>query len=496
MTPRPTSLRMPVALSVFLAAAAVAVAAKTDPPAPAKSDAAATAKPAPKTEAKTEAKFETKPAAKTEAKAAAKTEPKTAAKTTAKTTTKAAEKPVSKLDVVAPSADQTLQGTVTVQVKVAPVDPSRLPTVAFAGLGGPPWVPLKRVENTMIWSGQIDSTLVPNGPQNLIVIATVPKERRATVQLRCVLKNPLHCYFGDLHGHTYYSDGTLFPADAYAYARDVAKLDFFSLTDHLELLDDAEWRDIRLQSEKANQDGKFVTLPGLEWTKAEGHVCIFDPGTRRWPTKSPKMYQAAVDADVVVKFNHPADGTKVFNGLAYSEVGDKAVQLLEVRSAVEEKAYLRALKLGWHLAPDASTDAHSPNWGNAGRCTGILAPGLSQRNVLAALKSRHCYSTLDHNCRLSFTVNGAVMGDVVAEPCTDVRVEVSVEDPDPKDATAKIELFEDGAVVKTDEPKTPSRQWKTTCSPPPGGHYYFVKATQADGNVLWSAPVWVTVAGK
>jgi hypothetical protein len=27
-----------------------------------------------------------------------------------------------------------------------------------------------------------------------------------------------------------------------------------------------------------------------------------------------------------------------------------------------------------------------------------------------------------------------------------------------------------------------------------GKHYYFVKVTQADGNLLWSAPVWVTVA--
>jgi hypothetical protein len=27
----------------------------------------------------------------------------------------------------------------------------------------------------------------------------------------------------------------------------------------------------------------------------------------------------------------------------------------------------------------------------------------------------------------------------------------------------------------------------------PGSHHYFVKVTQTDGNLLWSAPVWVTV---
>jgi len=55
-------------------------------------------------------------------------------------------------------------------------------------------------------------------------------------------------------------------------------------------------------------------------------------------------------------------------------------------------------------------------------------------------------------------------------------------------------LFEDGLVVQTDEPDAVSRQWRTTCTPPPGQHYYFVKITQADGNMLWSAPVWVTLA--
>ena len=32
----------------------------------------------------------------------------------------------------------------------------------------------------------------------------------------------------------------------------------------------------------------------------------------------------------------------------------------------------------------------------------------------------------------------------------------------------------------------------TTFTPAPGVHFYYAKVTQADGNVLWSAPVWVT----
>jgi hypothetical protein len=33
---------------------------------------------------------------------------------------------------------------------------------------------------------------------------------------------------------------------------------------------------------------------------------------------------------------------------------------------------------------------------------------------------------------------------------------------------------------------------KTMVTPAPGEHFYYAKVTQADGNVLWSAPVWVT----
>ena len=70
---------------------------------------------------------------------------------------------------------------------------------------------------------------------------------------------------------------------------------------------------------------------------------------------------------------------------------------------------------------------------------------------------------------------------------------VRVGDPDKGDLIAKIELFEDGEIVDTDKPDTESRCWNPTRTPEPGKHYYFVKVTQADGNMLWSAPIWVTV---
>ncbi len=118
---------------------------------------------------------------------------------------------------------------------------------------------------------------------------------------------------------------------------------------------------------------------------------------------------------------------------------------------------------------------------------------MSKRTLLAALRARHCYSTGDRNCRLSFTAAGGVMGDILTEAVSDVPMEVVVDDPDEADAIQKIELFEDGKVVETAPAAGAKHVWKVQRKPAAGKHYYFVKLTQADGNMAWSAPIWVTV---
>ncbi len=241
------------------------------------------------------------------------------------------------------------------KVRVTPHTTGRYPSSLYAGLGGPSFVPLAPTQNPAEWVGQLDSTLAPNGPGSVVVVGWVPQEARTTVSQPVALANPLRIFFADLHSHTGYSDGTLFPADAHVYARQQAKLDIFVLTDHLESVDDPEWLDIREQAWKANDDGKFVSIPGLEWTKKHGHANLFDPPTRHWPEDTASFYKAAAEAGVVVKFNHPGDGSKVFDGLAYSEVGDQAVELMEVRRAEEEQAFLRASNWAGTLRPKVPT---------------------------------------------------------------------------------------------------------------------------------------------
>jgi hypothetical protein len=102
--------------------------------------------------------------------------------------------------------------------------------------------------------------------------------------------------------------------------------------------------------------------------------------------------------------------------------------------------------------------------------------------------------TATRNPRVGIRIIGDVgQSVIVGKPVEAAEVRVAVEDPDPADKVAKIELFEDGTVVESHEPADGGGQWTVNHKAAPGSHHYFVKVTQTDGNLLWSAPVWVTV---
>ena len=90
--------------------------------------------------------------------------------------------------------------------------------------------------------------------------------------------------WADLHGHSNFSDGTGTPEDYFLYARDVAALDVAALTDHdhwgmLPLESHPEmWQEIRRETQRFHQPGRFVTLLGYEWTSwihGHRHVLYF-----------------------------------------------------------------------------------------------------------------------------------------------------------------------------------------------------------------------------
>ena len=86
---------------------------------------------------------------------------------------------------------------------------------------------------------------------------------------------PMQTYFGDLHNHTSYSDGSGTPSQALA-AGEAAGFDFMAISDHSYAIDDSEWANT-LTAVEAATDADFVALRGFEYTQgAEGHINVWN----------------------------------------------------------------------------------------------------------------------------------------------------------------------------------------------------------------------------
>src|SRR3954468_6308133 len=109
-------------------------------------------------------------------------------------------------------------------------------------------------------------------------------------------------FFGNLHSHTSYSDGSGTPDQAYTRARDVAKLDFLAITEHNHRAAEdgaaADRHDGLLigknpalyvgpnetalipTANRFNNDGHFIAIYGQEFSSISkgNHANVFDIG--------------------------------------------------------------------------------------------------------------------------------------------------------------------------------------------------------------------------
>lgn len=364
------------------------------------------------------------------------------------------------------------------------------------------------------YSAALDATRLANGRQALLVIAATkgmdaalfkPSEaswsssiRNFTTEVRVIVRNPYQHYRGDLHAHTSYSDGCRLPAEAYEYARDEAKLDFFAVTDHSQLLTFDEYADTIAQAKHFDQPGRFVALYGVEATEGTGHLCCYLSPTPRLSSRLDDTYQAIGRMGLLGHFNHPnlssppSQGWKDdFQGFHHLPIADRSMAMVEVREPTEEAAYIAMLNAGWHVGAAGCQDSHEAKWGSGSSWTVALARQLTREAILDALWSRRTYSAADRSLQLEFTLDGEDMGAQLARPAGSFTCLVTVADPDAGDAITRIDLFLDGQIVETVRPQLTKYAWSAPVSLSRGKHYAFVRVTQTGDRMTWSSPIWV-----
>lgn len=351
-------------------------------------------------------------------------------------------------------------------------------------------------------------------------------------------------YFGQLHGHTQYSDGAGSLTGALDYIAalpESANVQFVAFTDHSNYFDsknnpnvEAALYDTSLVKDSdashswntykstiaafnAENTGKIVAIGGFEmtWSGGPGHINTFNtPGvvSRNNSTLNNKTSDAGLQAyyallsqpegvDSISQFNHPGTTFGNFKDFNYwNPVIDSRMYMVEVGNGEGQvgaggyypsyEQYILALDKGWHVAPTNNQDNHKGRWGNANDARDvILADDFSEAGIYEAIQARRMYATEDKNLEIDYTVNNQMMGSIISEVPEKLEVKVSVHDPDKTDTISKVELVANsGKVIYT---------WDTNLSGELSAvldatySYYFVRVTEADGDLAVTAPVWV-----
>ncbi len=337
--------------------------------------------------------------------------------------------------------------------------------------------------------------------------------------------------------------------EAYRFSRDVAGLHFAAVTDHDLKLTDREWDETLATADAFTEAGRFVVFPGYEWGDSSGmannyghrHVIYRNGETAPLlrccepPTHTaPGLWEAirsqvAVDDVVVVPHHTARGGGQTWENWDYFD--SDLQQLCEVYSlwGSSEKmgepfpirylpsgGYFNTGEAAGHHLQDAFergyrfgfTGGSESHDGRPSRSilhghyvvaeedflcnpgiTAVWAEDLTRDGVFDALRARRCYATTGPRMIVRFWVNDAPMGSEL--PAADasgaplVRAEIEGSAP-----ISSCVVVKNNADVHEARSATASLEleWAGGADARPGDFYY-LRITQADGEMAWVSPV-------
>lgn len=344
-------------------------------------------------------------------------------------------------------------------------------------------------------------------------------------------------YFGNIHAHSGYSDGNKdsltsgmsTPIEDFLYAKDSQHIDFYGISEHNHFnagMNNPLNYHRGLADADSATDANFVAMYGMEWGVIDngGHVIVYgydslvgwDDGY--YDVFNDKFDYASLWAKINAKPNafaylaHPdfTDYSDLFSNSANLSA-DNAIVGMAARSgpAFSTNAsysnpasgnyiarYNDALRQGYHLGVGLDHDTHYSVFGRQtkGRLV-VLATELTRTAIYNAFRNMRFYSSDDWNCKVNFRVNGEVMGSIITQP-GNPTISISVADDD-NEAVSSIQVYYGipgnglAPTVLTQVSNNATLSYLHTIA---NGDefYYYLKITQADGNIIWTSPIWYT----
>jgi hypothetical protein len=347
----------------------------------------------------------------------------------------------------------------------------------------------------------------------------------------CVEKRNMGIYWGDMHCHTNWADGTRSIEENYIFGRDVAFLDVCGISEHIKnnpecsvpVQDSPDgdghelWRECQKAAAEFHQPGRYITFLGYEYTPATGRQtvgdhCVYFLDDRDELMNDPDLSKLTGRLARTQALLVPHVGG-YWTDWTYENRGGDIRCLVEVASMHEHSEWFgqEALRRGNKMGIVGMSDGHfgCPGydiWALHGRTGGLkrrqyslqsaitafCAPELTRESIWGAMKQRCTYATTGQRTILDFRINGFPMGsELTAGASPELEVEVHGTAP-----IARIEIIRNDRLAHRAEPGEldVSLRWVDE-NPLPGESYYYVRITQADNAFAWSSPIWVTCTG-
>ena len=339
--------------------------------------------------------------------------------------------------------------------------------------------------------------------------------------------NGYNFYYGDIHAHSWMSDGTGDVDEFYIQHREFLRDDFAVLTDHDTFVGNgmipSEWEEQKEIAGHFNDPGRFITMYGQEWTTARwpkqfGHKNIYhiDPKmplldhTDEKSDHTDKIFKQARELGAICIPHHI--GWTGVDWENHDPVAQPLVEIVSGHGAFEymgnRPIYHRGGKPGCFVQDGLArglkfgivggSDTHGLIWhhrvGWKRNClrtglTCLLAKDLTREALFEAMKKRRAFATSGIKMRILFEISDAMMGEEIE---LSEKPEIRVNVTSPKDMKW-IELVKNNKTIYSYGGEGyQSRFTYVDEKASPGESYYYLRVITEDGNMGWSSPIWVT----
>lgn len=345
----------------------------------------------------------------------------------------------------------------------------------------------------------------------------------------------LNFYFGNLHSHSSYSDGnkddtSKKPEDDYAFAKNSRKMDFLGISEHNHTqagMRLANWAP-GIQAAKNATTSDFVALHGMEWgvISGGGHVVVY--GIDSLIGWEPGEYQIYVPKstytgptglfniinrhglNAIATLAHPnmtdynnvsanydalADSAIVGSALESGPAFSTNVTYSDPASSMSYLAYYnKMLSKGYHLGATIDHDNHNMTFGRHTRARlVVLAPALTENDLLDAIKKMHFYASEDSAARVTYTINNQIVGSIFSgNGIPQISVTASTTNP-----ITSISIMRGApgngifaTAIATVNTSSLTLADSTLAHLSTG--YYYADITESDGSRIITSPIWYT----